>query len=104
MAARLNLDGELPNNKVYSIALAYGGGQIMHNGQLFELPAYPSILSQGLQDSPDDVFLVSTSRPSVDCVENPLSIAVDTTYGVTFQELFDAFVYFKQLTPATAEW
>jgi len=88
-------------DRVFSVAASYGGESVIWYGQEVPLDAYPMVVDEPLLDASSDPYFMSTSRPSVACVGNPLSGLPEDVAGGTMAETYDGYLHFRRLTPET---
>jgi hypothetical protein len=91
----------LTKGQVFSIAPAYGNGSVTWYGQELELPGEPVTIISSLTDSPPHPVFVSTTRPSDECVANPLATELEDNAGIPRAEAYDGYVHYGQLTSET---
>ncbi len=91
--------------RVYSVAPAYGAGsEIFYGIQTQNVPAEPASLAGTLSQLPVENYFVSTNQPGVDCSANPFADDVPQQIGGTYGASYDAFFWYRLLTPEQEGW
>lgn len=88
---------------VYTIAPGYGDGSrvLVFDGTAEAVAPEPPAVAAALQGEAVGAWYLSTRRPSLDCVGNPVSAMPvgDADPGLAYGEDYDALVFVRQLTP-----
>jgi hypothetical protein len=105
VAAMLD-EGYAPlQGRVYSVSPAYGpGSEIFYGYSTQNVPAEPSALAGPLAQLPQENYFVSTHHPGQDCSANPFSDAVAQRIGGAYGTSYDAFFWYRLLTPEQEGW
>ncbi len=90
---------------MYTVAPAYGAGsEIFYGIQTQNVPAEPAALAGTLSQLPVENYFVSTNQPGLDCSANPFADDVAQQIGGTYGTSYDAFFWYRLLTPEQEGW
>jgi hypothetical protein len=105
VAAMLNDLNPSTVDAVYTVTPAYGpGSRVFYAIGPQNVPAEPSLVSEGLADEVLDNYYLSTIHAGFDCTDNPFpDIVAEMGLAGTSYGHWDAFFWFRQLTPDIPE-
>ena len=99
-------EGHAPlQGRVYTVTPAYGqGSKIFYGIQAQNVPAEPAALASPLSQLPVENYFVSSHHPGLDCTANPFSDDVAQRIGGAYGTAYDAFFWYRLLTPEKEGW
>ena len=100
VARRLNEEYPMTIDRVFTTASSYGpGSEIFYGFSTQTLPPEPMTVSNALKLRDIDRYFISTNNPGFDCQQNPYLDVPVPQMGGTYGNSWDAFVWYKELTP-----
>lgn len=98
--SRMSKEYELTKGQVFSVAPAYGDGSVIWYGQDQKLPGEPRTITGALTQTPKNPLFVSTTRPNLECLANPVGLENDSSVlgSGTLGELYDGYIHYGTLT------
>ena len=101
------IDAQHPpaQGRVYSVSPAWGqGSKVFYGMSAQAVPAEPTALAGLLSQMPMENYFMASSHPGKDCTANPFADDVAQQVGGTYGTSYDAFFWFKMLTPEKSGW
>ncbi|MBM4370167.1 MAG: hypothetical protein FJ098_00835 [Deltaproteobacteria bacterium] len=91
--------------RVYSVTPAYGAGsKIFYGYSAQAVPPEPAAAASSLAQLPLENYFLATAHPGVDCSANPFADEVAARVGGAYGVAYDAFFWFRTLTPEQSGW